>query len=94
MYFEPCTINYRVNIPIEKFKEKLLSSWMDDDSLYSILMNISGVDKVDYDGHFGPYVFFTLDLTDIDGMDLIDKKDAIEKKLEIIKDIIENFLRK
>ena len=90
MNFEPLSIEYRVDIPKEKFIEKLLNDdSLEDDSLFSVLMNIPNVNDVEYNGHFGSYVFFKLELNEYEDENRVEK---IAEKLEEIKETIENFL--
>lgn len=49
--------NYCIEISIERMKEILK-----DDSIFDELDKINGITKIEYDGHFGPYIFLTLDV--------------------------------
>lgn len=49
-----------------------------DDELYKILDRIKGVSKTDYDGHFGPYIYCTIEKE----FDTVSTRRDIMKKIE------------
>jgi len=75
------SISYALDIPVKKLIEI-----MDKDSsryvpLYIVLENIKGVFSIEYNGHFGPHIFLSVE---------IENDDAETWKL--IYDAIENYL--
>jgi len=73
--------NYMVDVP----SEKLIKIMHKDDSchvpLYIHLSQIKGIFSIEYDGHYGPHIFFSIE---------IENDDAETWKL--IYDAIENYL--
>ena len=73
--------NYMLDLPAEK----LIRIMRKDSSCYTplhiILGNIKGMFSVDYDGHFGPHIFFSIEIED-------DNKET----WDLIYKTIENYL--
>jgi len=54
--------NYALDIPAEKLSAIMDKDCEAEDSLYMLLIKIDGVSDVDYNGHFGPHIYITLDI--------------------------------
>lgn len=67
MDWEPTYIKFNIGITVEQFRYIIdkdndfenEDEW--DKTLYKILEKIDGVTEVDYNGHFGAYIFVTLE---------------------------------
>lgn len=81
---EKLTIKYRVEITTKEMLKVLDKDLERDlkDTLYYQLQDLRYVITVDYDGHFGPYVFIEIAVID----------DTNENWREILS-IIENYLK-
>ena len=77
----PTSIHFAVEIPMELFREHLLNDDCEDNNLCDALHKISGVDNVEYNGHFMNFVYFRLD-TD---------EDTPDKRKEIL-DTIKRYI--
>lgn len=51
--------SYCVTVGVKRLKEIL-----DEPLFFQTLNSIRGISRVEYDGHFGPHVFLTLDVED------------------------------
>jgi hypothetical protein len=80
MRFEATSMSWSVEIDRDLFAKNLLN---DNCKLYYDLEEIEGVSDVDYDGHFGAFVFFELDL-----------EVNVPETLNKVKKIIEEHLKK
>lgn len=65
MKFTINAIGYCIDIPEKDFSKHLMGDERDSfgnrKPLYEKLGELDGVADVDYDGHFGPYVFLTIE---------------------------------
>ena len=82
MIFNPNAIKFDIEVTKEELSKILDLDNEVDVPLYQELEKIEGVSEIDYDGHFGPYIFLTVDLEHLDGS---------TKK---IKEVIKKFLDK
>jgi len=66
MKFEKTATSYSIEIPVDVFSVHLMGDERDSFNnrvpLYQKLANVPGVDGVEYDGHFGNYVYLTIDI--------------------------------
>lgn len=58
MKLETCSINYAVKLTLKQFDK--LESWnFDKQNKLITEMHDTGATSIDWNGHFGPHVFFT-----------------------------------
>jgi len=58
MKLETCSINYAVKLTLKQFDK--LESWnFDKQHRFMTEMHDVGATRIDWNGHFGPHVFFT-----------------------------------
>ena len=57
-YLKKIQTSYRIEVSVE---EALKLFYLEPVSLEASLKKIKGISQVEYDGHFGPYVYLTLD---------------------------------
>lgn len=76
--FHPIAISYMVEIDRIAFANKLIH---DDESFYEALDKIEGVNDIDYNGHFGPYIYLTIDLD-------VNVPETLEKIKKLIQEMI------
>ena len=62
------SIKYRLDVGIENFKKIMDRDAEGEELLYEWLEAIESVLHIDYDGHYGPYIF--IEVEDTRGMDL------------------------
>jgi hypothetical protein len=74
-------IGYRIRINEDDLLKIMDLDKESDASLYQILVNMDHVLEADYDGHFGPWIYVTIDPTILDSLKPINR--AIEKYLEL-----------
>ena len=60
MKFIPQFLDYAVEVDEKDFVECIINE--DELLLYDRLNEIDGVTGVEYDGHFGPFIYFSVDL--------------------------------
>ena len=59
---EVISTNYSLDIPTKKLIEIMRKDGNCDAPLYIRLGNIKGVYDIDYDGHFGPHIFLSVEI--------------------------------
>ena len=62
------TINYQIDIQRKSLVRILNEDRCVPSPLYERLMKVPGIEKVDYDGHFGPYIFVELECEHDNGL--------------------------
>jgi hypothetical protein len=72
---EVVSTNYSLDIPVDKMLEIMRKDGNCTVPLYIWLSNIKGVYSVDYNGHFGPHIFLSVEIEhdDAEVWDLIFK---------------------
>ena len=76
MIFHPTGISYSIELDKDTFAKYLLNEDYEN-TLFGKLLEIEDVESVDYDGHFGSYVFVEIALSNL------------PKTLEEVKKVIE-----
>lgn len=61
MKLEICNINYCIPLTLEQFEKLSKLSYLDD--VYPAMRD-AGASTIDYDGHFGPNIFFNAEKSD------------------------------
>jgi hypothetical protein len=83
-----CSTNYCIPVELEDFKKLL--KWEDESHssesrLYQLIDKVEGVDNCDYDGHFGSYIYYRVDV-------LSDTPGTHKKIINLIKETIDKAL--
>ena len=61
---QKCSTNYAIPVELEDFKKILKyenESPSGEPRLYQLIDMLDGVDKCDYDGHFGSYIYYRVE---------------------------------
>ena len=89
---EATSTNYAIEIPnVDKFLaiDKYELEQDASDCLYLSLETIGGVNNIDYNGHFGSYIYLRLDITD----DTPETWEAINKMIADQIEVANEFIR-
>ncbi len=78
MIFHPTSISYSIELDKDTFAKYLLNEDYENTLFSKLLDYVKHIESVDYDGHFGPYVFVEINLSS-----------NLPKTLEEVKKVIE-----
>lgn len=70
--------NYSIDVPVKELLTIMVKDGEVEHPLYMLLIEIDGISDVDYNGHFGPHIYITLDI----GYDNEDVWKAVHETIE------------